>query len=62
MDEQRFGLWLPASVRDIARTISSTAWRTTIREDEVEDVISMMSEIVSVDGKYIQRRNMMVKG
>ena len=49
---------LPASVRDIARTISRTAWRTTIREDEVEDVIRTMSEIESVDGKYMLRRNL----
>ena len=47
---------MPASVRDIARTISRTAWRTTIREDEVEDVISTMSEIESVDGKYVLRK------
>ncbi len=49
---------LPASVKDIARTISRTAWRTTIREDEVEDVIRTMSEIESVDGKYMLRRNL----
>ena len=47
---------LPASVKDIARTISRTAWRTTIREDEVEDVIRTMSEIESVDGKYVLRK------
>lgn len=47
---------LPASVKDIARTISRTAWRTTIREDEVEDVIRTMSEIESVDGKYMLRK------
>ena len=46
----------PASVRDIARTISRTAWRTTIREDEVEDVIRTMSEIESVDWKYVLRK------
>lgn len=47
---------LPASVKDIARTISRTAWRADIREDEVEDVISTMSEIESVDGKYVLRK------
>ena len=47
---------LPAKITDIVRTISRTAWRADIREDEVEDVISTMSEIESVDGKYVLRK------
>ena len=47
---------LPATIRDIARTISRTAWGTTIREDDVEEIISTINEVEFVDGKYILRR------
>ena len=47
---------LPAKLIDIVRTISRTAWGVTIREDDVEDVISTMDEIESVDGKYVLRK------
>ena len=47
---------LPAKLIDIVRTISRTAWGDTIREDDVEDVISTMDEIESVDGKYVLRK------
>ena len=49
---------LPAGIREIARTISRTAWRTNIKEEEVEDIISTMSEITSVGGKYILRKKL----
>lgn len=49
---------LPASIRDIARTISRTAWRTNIIEEEVEEILSTMSDIVCVDGKYILRKRL----
>lgn len=47
---------LPARIRDIARTISRTAWGSTIREDEVEDIINTIPEIESIEGKYILRK------
>ena len=47
---------LPAKIKDIARTISRTAWRDTIKEDDVEDIINTMSEVKSEDGKYILRK------
>lgn len=48
---------LPAKIKDIARTISRTAWRSTIQEDEVEEVINTMKEVESVDGKYYLRKS-----
>ena len=47
---------LPVKIKDITRTISRTAWGATIKEDEVEDIINTMSEVESVDGKYILRK------
>ena len=48
---------LPAKIKDIARTISRTAWRDTIKEDEVEDIINTISDIESVeDGKYVLKK------
>ena len=47
---------LPAKIKDIARTISRTAWRDTIREDDVEDILNTISDIESVDGGYILRK------
>ena len=44
---------IPASTRDIARTISRTAWGSVIKEDDVELILSTMSEIISIRGKYI---------
>ena len=47
---------VPANIRDVARAISRTAWRSVIKEDEVEEIISTMSEIKNVGGKYILRK------
>ena len=47
---------LPAKLKDIVRTISRTAWGNTIKEEDVEDLIKTMSEVESVDGKYILRK------
>lgn len=47
---------LPAKIRDIARTISRTAWGTVIKEDDVEQIISTIDEIEVVDGKYILKK------
>lgn len=49
---------LPAKIRDIARTISRTAWGSAIREDEVEDIINTIPEIESIEGKYILRKKL----
>lgn len=49
---------LPASIRDISRTISRTAWRTNIVEEDVEDILSTMSDVVCVEGKYILRKKL----
>ena len=47
---------VPANIRDIARTISRTAWRSVIKEDDVEDIVKTIPEIESVDGNYILRK------
>jgi len=47
---------LPAKIRDIARTISRTAWGAPIIEDDVEDIISTLKDVESSDGKYILRK------
>jgi len=47
---------LPAKIRDIARTISRTAWCAPIKEDDVEEIISTLKEIESSDGKYILKK------
>ena len=46
---------VPANIRDIARTISRTAWGGTIKEDDVELILTTMSEIISIRGKYVLR-------
>lgn len=46
---------VPAKIRDIAKAISRTAWGSVIKEDEVEDILSTMSEVKVVNGKYILR-------
>lgn len=48
----------PATIRNIARAISRTAWRSVINEDDVEDIIKTLSEVESIDGKYILRKNL----
>ena len=47
---------LPAKIRDIARTISRTAWGAPIKEDDVEEIISTLKEVESVEDKYIMRK------
>jgi hypothetical protein len=47
---------LPAKIKDIARTISRTAWGAPIKEDDVEDVINTIKEIESVEGKFVLRK------
>ncbi|WP_027449528.1 hypothetical protein [Xylanibacter brevis] len=47
---------LPARIRDIARTISRTAWGAAIKEKDVEDIISTIDEIESVDDRYILKK------
>lgn len=47
---------LPVKIRDIARTISRTAWGAPIKEDDVEEIISTINEVESVDDKYILRK------
>ena len=45
---------LPAKLRDIARTISRTAWGARIKEEDVEDIISTMPEVETAEeGKYL---------
>ena len=43
----------PANIRDIARAISRTAWRSVIKENEVEEIVKTIPEIEYLDGKYI---------
>jgi len=49
---------VPASIRDIARTISRTAWRSVIKEDDVEDIVKTIPDIDCIDGKYILRKKL----
>jgi hypothetical protein len=49
---------VPASIRDIARTISRTAWRSVIKEDDVEDIVKTIPDIESIAGKYILRKKL----
>ena len=46
----------PANIRDIARTISRTAWGASIKEDAVEEIIKTIKEVEVSDGKYSLRR------
>lgn len=43
----------PANIRDISRAISRTAWRSVIKEYEVEEIVKTIPEIEYLDGKYI---------
>ena len=47
---------LPAKIRDIARTISRTAWGEPIKEDDVEEIISTLKDVESVEDKFILRK------
>ena len=46
-----------ATIKEISRTISRTAWGSTINEKEVESIINTMNEIGFYDGKYYLRKN-----
>lgn len=48
----------PADIRDIARAISRTAWRSSIKEKEVEEIVKTLLEIEYVNGKYILRKKL----
>lgn len=47
---------VPVSIRDIARAISRTAWRSVIKEDDVEEIVKTIPVIECIDGKYILRK------
>ncbi len=47
---------VPVSIRDIARAISRTAWRSVIKEDNVEEIVKTIPAIECIDGKYILRK------
>lgn len=47
---------MPANIRDIARAISRTAWRSVIKEDDVEEIVKTIPNMECVDGKYILRK------
>ena len=47
---------VPANIRDIARAISRTAWRSVIKEDDVEEIVKTIPVIECIDGKYIIRK------
>ncbi len=49
---------LPVGVKDIARTISRTAWGSSvIEESDVEKIIHTLSEVENVDGKYVLKKS-----
>lgn len=43
---------IPTNVKDIARMISRTAWGSTIKEEDVGEIINTISEVEYVEGKY----------
>lgn len=47
---------LPASVREISRTISRSTWGGTVREEDVERVIRTMQEVENIGGRYIRKK------
>lgn len=47
---------VPASIRDIARAISRTAWMSVIKEDDVEEIVWTIPEIEYIEGKYILQK------
>lgn len=47
---------LPVKIKDIARTISRTAWGAPIKEDEVEEIISTLKDVESIEDKYILKK------
>jgi hypothetical protein len=49
---------VPANIRDIARAISRTAWRSVIKEDDVEEIVWTIPDIECIDGKYILRKKL----
>jgi len=49
---------VPVGIRDIARAISRTAWRSVIKEDEVEEIVKTIPDIECVDGKYFLRKKL----
>lgn len=49
-------LRVPATIREIARSISRTAWRAAINENEVKEILNTLSEVESKGDKYILRR------
>lgn len=49
---------VPANIRDIARAISRTAWRSVIKEDDVEEIVWTIPKIEYFDGKYILRKKL----
>ena len=49
---------VPANIRDIARVISRTAWRSVIKEDDVEEIVWTIPKIEYFDGKYILRKKL----
>ena len=49
---------VPATIKEIVQTISRTAWRSDINEKDVKEIISTLSEVVFIDGKYILRNRL----
>lgn len=47
---------IPADIKNIARAISRTAWRSVIKENEVEEIVKTLQEIEDLNGKYILRK------
>ena len=52
----------PATIKDLVRTISRTAWGAIIKEDDVEKIINTITEVESVEGKYILRSQVKQNG
>lgn len=48
-------LRLPASIKNISKMISRTSWGGAIKEEDVEEILSTMSEVDSVDGNFFIR-------
>ena len=49
---------VPATPRDVARTVSRSAWGGTVHEDSIDTILKRLPEVEYVPwGKYILKKN-----
>ena len=49
---------VPANIKDIARAVSRTAWKSVIKEKEVEEIVKTIPEIEYINGKYFLQKEL----